>query len=120
MAPDDPMVRLARADICLGVPSFVGRLGTAQVDVDHLLELARTRPRETDAILPLIYQRAGDTYALLGQPERARGYWRAALGELPEPSEDYRAIAHQLAEIDAGREGERRLLAGRWREEARP
>jgi hypothetical protein len=119
MAPDDPIVRLARADICLGVPSFVGRIGTARQDVDHMLELARTHPRETDPVLPLVYQRAGDTYALLGEPERARGYWEAALMELPERSEDYQAMAAQVAEVAAGRDGERRV-AGLPREEARP
>lgn len=120
MAPDDPIVRLARADICLGVPSFVGRIGTARKDVDRLIELARTRPRETDPILPLIYQRAGDTYALLGQPERARAYWQAALRELPEASQDYQAISAQLAAVAAGHDGERRLAAAARREDARP
>jgi tetratricopeptide (TPR) repeat protein len=121
MAPDDPIVRLARADICLGVPRFIRRIGVARQDVEHLLELARTHPRETDPILPLVYQRAGDAYALLGESEKARHYWQAALEELPEPSQDYKMIAAQLASLGPGSGGTARRLA-EWaqRERTRP
>ncbi|PYQ47014.1 MAG: hypothetical protein DMF78_24820 [Acidobacteria bacterium] len=103
MSPEDPMVRLARASVCLGLPRFIGRLPTAHEDVDRLLELARTHPRETDAILPYVYPLAGDTYALLGRPEQARTYWRAALAELPERSPDYRRVAASLATLEPRR-----------------
>jgi 3-oxoacyl-[acyl-carrier-protein] synthase II len=44
LSPDDPLVRLARASVCLGLPAFIGRLPTAREDIDRLLELARTHP----------------------------------------------------------------------------
>lgn len=110
MAPDDPIVRLARASVCLGLPRFIGRLPTAQEDVARLLELARTHPRETDVILPFVYQRAGDTYARVGDDARARQYWEAALAELPESSVDYRRLADRLA--SPGTAGARPQLLG--------
>lgn len=120
MAPDDPIVRLARADVCLGVPRFIRRISVARQDVEYLLELTRTHPRETDPILPLIYQRAGDAYALLGEPEKARVYWQAALEDLPAPSDDYKMIAAQLAALGPRRGGEGRLAEAVRREQARP
>jgi len=119
MAPDDPVVRLARASVCLGLPDFMGRLPTAQEDIAHLLELARTRPRETDPILPFVYQRAGDTYARLGEIELARRYWQAALAELPETSADYRVIAGRMAGLPPSA-AEPHLVDGANAAEARP
>jgi tetratricopeptide (TPR) repeat protein len=119
MAPDDPVVRLARASVCLGLPDFMGRLPTAREDIAHLLELARTRPRETDPILPFVYQRAGDTYARLGEIELARRYWQAALAELPESSADYRVIAGRLAGLPPSA-AEPHLIGGANAAEARP
>jgi tetratricopeptide (TPR) repeat protein len=103
MAPDDPIVRLARASVSLGMPDFIGRLPTAREDIARLIELARTHPRETDPILPFVYQRAGDTYARLGETALARTYWQAALAELPEESSDYRTIAGRLAALGGPR-----------------
>jgi len=119
LAPDDPMVRLARASVCLGMPSFIGRLPTAREDVDRLLVLARTHPRETDPILPFVYHLAGDAHALLGEADRARTYWQAALAELPESSADYRRIAARLAG-PAARVGALRLAERGQGAEARP
>lgn len=119
LAPDDPIVRLARASVCLGMPTFIGRLPTARLDLEHLLELARTHPRETDPILPFVYQRAGDMYARLGRTEQARTYWQAALLELPERSVDYRTIRAHLLALDPP-EGERHVAEGARGAEARP
>jgi tetratricopeptide (TPR) repeat protein len=118
-APDDPVVRLARASVCLGLPRFIGRAPTARADVDRLLELARTHPRESDPILPLVYQLAGDVYTLVGEPELARRAFEAALGEWPEPSTDYRLIAARLAAL-GGPHAPRQLAEGPRAAEARP
>lgn len=118
-APDDPVVRLARASVCLGLPRFIGRAPTARADVDHLLELARTHPRESDPILPLVYQLAGDVYTLVGEPEQARRAFEAALGEWPEPSTDYRLIRARLAAL-GGPHAQRQLADGPRAAEARP
>lgn len=118
-APDDPVVRLARASVCLGLPRFIGRTRTAREDVDRLLELARTHPLESDPILPLVYQLAGDTYALVGEPELARRAWQAALAEWPEPSNDYRVMAARLAALDPARARQQVAEAARANE-ARP
>ncbi len=96
MAPDDPEVLLARIDICLGVPRFIGLIGIAKRDMDHLLALTRSRPRDTAEILPAIHQRAGDIFDQLGRPQDARCHWRAALEMLPPESSDYRKIAGEL------------------------
>jgi tetratricopeptide (TPR) repeat protein len=99
LAPDDPIARLARLNVCLGLPPFARRQGTVREDVLHLVELARTRPREVDPILPLVYQRAGDAFERLGEPEQARRYWQAALAELPDASPVYRDVSAQIAAL---------------------
>lgn len=97
LAPDDPIARLVRLNVCLGLPPFARRQKTVRDDVIHLLELVRTHPREVDPILPLVYQRAGDAFERLGDPRQARRYWEAALLELPDASPIHADISAQIA-----------------------
>lgn len=97
LAPDDPIARLVRLNVCLGLPPFARRQKSVRDDVVHLLELARTHPREVDPILPLVYQRAGDAFERLGDREQARRYWQAALLEVPDASPIYEDISAQIA-----------------------
>ena len=102
VAPDDPMARLVRLNVCLGLPSFARRQGSVREDATRLLELARTHPREVDPILPFVYQRAGDAFARLGEPEQARQQWQAALAEMPYGSPIFEEISAQIAALGAG------------------
>jgi tetratricopeptide (TPR) repeat protein len=101
VAPDDPMARLVRLNVCLGLPPFARRQGSMREDATRLLELARTHPREVDPILPFVYQRAGDAFARLGEPERARQLWQAALAEMPDGSPIFEEISSQIAALGA-------------------
>lgn len=96
LAPEDPVVRLARLDVYLGVPSFIGTRRRAGREAEALLRLAQENPAAADPILPFIEFRAGDTFSLLGDEERARQHWRRAQELLPEGSEDHRRLAAQL------------------------
>ena len=99
VAPDDPIARLVRLNVCLGLPPFARRQGSVREDATHLLELARTHPGEIDPILPLVYQRTGDAFARLGEPEQARKQWQAALAEVPEGSPVFEEISAQIAAL---------------------
>jgi tetratricopeptide (TPR) repeat protein len=101
LAPDDPVVYLARVEIWLGLPRFLTNLRAARADVEQLLRLTRTRPEATAAMLPAIHQRAGDVYALLGDRDLARGHWQTALDLLPSESRDRQTIASHLARLSA-------------------
>src|SRR5439155_20120301 len=103
LAPDDPIARLVRLNVCLGLPPFARRQGSVREDAIHLLELARMNPGEVDPILPLVYQRTGDAFAKLGEPERARQQWQAALAEVPEGSPVFEEIAAQIVALGPGR-----------------
>jgi hypothetical protein len=103
MTPDDPVVRLARVDVCLGLPRFFNRLDVAAEDADRLVELLATRPAEAGPLAPLIHQRAGDAYALRQRWEEAQCQWQAAREWFPEASEDYRKIVEQTARVPADR-----------------
>src|SRR5439155_7322382 len=46
LAPDDPIARLVRLNVCLGLPPFARRQGSVREDAIHLLELARMHPGE--------------------------------------------------------------------------
>jgi tetratricopeptide (TPR) repeat protein len=98
LAPDNPVVYLARVEVLLGIPRFLTNLGAARADVEQLLRLTRTRPEATAAMLPAIHQVAGDLYALLGDRDLARTHWQAALDLLPSESQDYQTIASHLAQ----------------------
>src|SRR5580698_3685265 len=97
LAPDDPVVYLARVEIWLGLPRFLTNLRAARADVEQLLRLTRTRPEATAAMLPAIHQRAGDVYALLGDRDLARGHWQTALDLLPSESRDRHDFAARCA-----------------------
>ena len=116
-APDDPSVRLARLDVCLGLPRFFQRLDTAEADATRLVALMAHDP-EAAALAPLIHQRVGDLRALRGRWPEAVCHWRAALELFPEDSADHRKIAEQLRAVPrdrlagAGEEGPCRALGG--------
>ena len=86
----------------MAVPPFARRQGTVREDAVRLLELARMHPGEVDPILPFVYQRAGDAFARLGEPEQARQQWQAALAEVPEGSPVFEEIAAQIAALGPG------------------
>lgn len=99
LAPDDPIVRLSRLNVCLGLPPFAHRTASIREDTARLLALVRARPTEMDFILPFVYQRAGDAYERLGEPRDARRYWREALAELPDGSPIFQEISSLIAAL---------------------
>lgn len=99
LTPDDPIVRLARLDVCLGVPRFFDLMGIAEIDVNRLLELMVTDPAGVDPIRPWIHQRAGDMYAELEHTEEAACHLSAALTMLPADSYDAQRIRHGLDQL---------------------
>jgi len=83
-APDNIVVRLTRANNSLGIPSFFQRVRYAKEDMLYLLRLSeKEKEKFLPELLATIYYTLGEYHKEKEEMDKAREYWKKAVGIAP-------------------------------------